>query len=138
MAPKATSPGEALRKSARACRAAAMASSVSRLVGKAQWALALWWIEVVGHRLDDLAGHLRPAGAVEVGDGLTVVAAFQGREVAADVVCRRGHAGASCDVFVAGLVATGCADFVPTGTMAIPSVRITARGCPVITETDAR
>ena len=42
LAPKATSPGEAFRKSARACLASAMASSVSWLVGKAQWVLALW------------------------------------------------------------------------------------------------
>ena len=42
LAPKATSWGEAFRKSASTCLASAIASSVSRLVGKAQWVLALW------------------------------------------------------------------------------------------------
>ena len=40
--PKAISAGEALRKSARACRASRRAASVSALVGKAQWVFALW------------------------------------------------------------------------------------------------
>ena len=39
--PKAISSGEAFRKSARTCRASASAASVSALVGKAQWVLAL-------------------------------------------------------------------------------------------------
>ena len=93
--------------------------------------------EVVGHRLDHLAGHLRPAGAVEVGDRVAAVRRRPGpgngcgcrlstRACWCLVRCRRGSSPRS----------------VPPssrrGRWRCPRVHVPARGCPVITETDAR
>ena len=82
LAPKTISSGSAASQSASAARAAPMAASVSRLVGYAQWVLALWWQEVVRDRVHHDARHLRAAGAVEVRHRMAVVAALEGRKVA--------------------------------------------------------
>ena len=85
LAPKATSRGEAFRKSARTCRA--FGEGLVGLVAGGEGPVRVGVVveEVVGHRLDDPAGHLGAAGAVEVGHGLPVRAGAQRREVGPDL-----------------------------------------------------
>ena len=92
LAPKATSSGVAFRKSARACAGAGDDRVGLRAGREGPVGIGVVMQQVVGHRLDDRAGHLRAAGAVEVGDGLAIVPPLQGREVGADLV-HRGDAG---------------------------------------------
>ena len=78
LAPKATSSGEAFRKSARACAGVGDGRVGLLAGGEGPVGVGVVVIEVVGHGLDDRAGDLGAAGAVEVGDGLAAVLAFQG------------------------------------------------------------
>src|SRR4026207_368651 len=84
LAPKAISTGCATRKSASAIRERAMARSVSWLGGVAQWGVGVVVVEVVGHRLDHIPGHLSPSRAIEVGDRLMALFALQRWEASPD------------------------------------------------------